>query len=344
MVDETGVYRRLAEKLNYAPSSALFQGLLRQMLTPEDVRLMLALPASLEGLAEDLGQTPQTLEARLQELVTKGLVVRRRRGYTLPQNVPHLHDGVLTSSQVDPGVCDLWRELRQAEAQTWVNWLTERETIQFRVIPAWRALETVAPEEVLPWEDVRGIIDRAGLICLINCPCRMAMRRCDTPVETCLQFGRSAEYLLQTRGTGREITVTEALALVAQSMERGLVHIALNIASDPPSLCSCCADCCAIIEHLSTQGAMARGLAKSRYQAVVDHELCTGCQICVERCLFDAVEMKKSPPAKRLKAAVDAEKCYGCGECVVKCDVAAIVLKAVRPPEYILEPGKASLY
>ena len=77
-------------------------------------------------------------------------------------------------------------------------------------------------------------------------------------------------------------------------------------------------------------------VTKSRYQSSVDQDLCNGCQTCVDRCIFGAMEMVKVPGSKKLKAHVDPEKCYGCGSCVIKCPVeGAITLKAVRPKEYI---------
>lgn len=75
---------------------------------------------------------------------------------------------------------------------------------------------------------------------------------------------------------------------------------------------------------------------KSRYQSTVDPELCDGCQTCVERCIFGAIEMVRVPGSKKLKAYVDPDKCYGCGGCVIKCPVeGALTLKLVRPKEHI---------
>ena len=73
-----------------------------------------------------------------------------------------------------------------------------------------------------------------------------------------------------------------------------------------------------------------RTLKKSRFRAEIDPEACTGCQDCVERCFFDAIEMKKHPPEKKLKATVDPEKCFGCGLCAVVCDPGAITMKLAR--------------
>jgi NAD-dependent dihydropyrimidine dehydrogenase PreA subunit len=74
---------------------------------------------------------------------------------------------------------------------------------------------------------------------------------------------------------------------------------------------------------------------KSRYQAYVNEADCSGCQICVDRCLFDAIEMEKPLGSKKYKAVVYPEKCFGCGVCVIKCKPRALRMKAVRPPEFI---------
>ncbi|MCX5992106.1 MAG: 4Fe-4S binding protein [Chloroflexi bacterium] len=46
-------------------------------------------------------------------------------------------------------------------------------------------------------------------------------------------------------------------------------------------------------------------MEKSHLRADVDQDSCTGCQDCVERCFFNAIEMKKYPSAKKLKASVE---------------------------------------
>ncbi|MFA6100572.1 MAG: 4Fe-4S binding protein [Victivallaceae bacterium] len=54
--------------------------------------------------------------------------------------------------------------------------------------------------------------------------------------------------------------------------------------------------------------------------AVVDKELCIGCEACVGECPVDAIEMKDG------KACVN-DSCVDCGACVEVCPVDAITMQ-----------------
>jgi len=345
------VYAALAEKLNYPPSSERFQQVLRKLATLDEVRLMLDLPAPLEDLAQKLSITPTEVESNLDSLYRRGMLLpSRRTGYRLPQNAGQLHGSTTTAADefVDKELLDLWRDFRENESDVKrVDWLTRKGVPQWRVIPAWRALVAspgIAPGAILPHEDVRAILREVPAIAQIVCDCRRVIRAC--PVrspEVCLQFERHAEYHIG-RGSGVRLSVDEALERMEVAMDEGLVHIGLNVAAAPPSLCNCCNDCCDVILPLKRAGKLHEGLAQSRYQATVDRKTCDGCQVCVDRCLFDAISMSRATGSKRLKAQVDPEQCFGCGMCVIKCKPGALSLKAVRSPEHIPPPGQASWY
>ena len=55
--------------------------------------------------------------------------------------------------------------------------------------------------------------------------------------------------------------------------------------------------------------------------AVVDAELCTGCESCVDACPVEAIELQDDI------AVVDAETCTDCGECAEACPVEAITVE-----------------
>lgn len=53
-------------------------------------------------------------------------------------------------------------------------------------------------------------------------------------------------------------------------------------------------------------------------KAVVDHDICVGCEACVGTCPVSAISVTDG------KATVDADKCVECGACVATCPVSAI--------------------
>ena len=108
--------------------------------------------------------------------------------------------------------------------------------------------------------------------------------------------------------------------------------------------CNCCPCCCEVAHPYIEYGdeiTKPANLAPSRFRATVDPELCSGCQTCIERCHFNAIEMKKTPNSKKLKASVINEECMGCGLCVLKCEQGALTMEVVRPPEHIPTGGMA---
>jgi MinD superfamily P-loop ATPase len=76
-------------------------------------------------------------------------------------------------------------------------------------------------------------------------------------------------------------------------------------------------------------------MTPNRFLAVVEEEKCNGCGICVQRCPFDAVEMKPGAAPEELISSVNAERCKGCGLCIITCKPNALTYKIVRPPEYL---------
>ena len=66
-------------------------------------------------------------------------------------------------------------------------------------------------------------------------------------------------------------------------------------------------------------------------EALIDAELCDGCQDCIEECVYDAIEMVRGARGKRLKAVVDPVTCCGCLACAGICPQDGIEMKDLRP-------------
>jgi heterodisulfide reductase subunit A-like polyferredoxin len=76
---------------------------------------------------------------------------------------------------------------------------------------------------------------------------------------------------------------------------------------------------------------VANVVARSAFVNQVDQDLCIGCELCLERCQFDALSMDGK------MARVDSARCVGCGVCAIACDQDAIRLVR-RAVEQILPP------
>jgi formate hydrogenlyase subunit 6/NADH:ubiquinone oxidoreductase subunit I/predicted transcriptional regulator len=328
------VYTELNARLNYPPSER-FRRVLQKLVSLEEGKLLLELPAEPAELARKFGLDEETAQRKLQEFMERGLVIRTSKGlFCFPHDMTQLHDANLSSAEkwVDTELLDLWKEFRDGEwAETMAGGLGESYVQFIKVLPAWKAMER-SPDlgELLPEEDIRELIGGADPVSVVPCTCRRSIRNCDLPVDVCLQFNRGADYAIN-RGAGRRISAEEAIAIAGEAEEAGLVHTwASGLQRRLTAICNCCRDCCDIFAIGMKAGNIEQILEKSRFRAEVDQDLCTGCQDCVERCFFEAIEMEKSPSSKKLKATIEEGKCFGCGLCAVTCEPEAITMKLVQ--------------
>lgn len=333
-IDEA--YHEVAERMGHSGSEPLVE-ILTKVMTPQEARFLLELPASNADLAAKFNQDEKTIESTIHHLARRGLVVASRKGFRLARDPGPLADNTLASAPefIPPGLADLWKDFY--EAGWWretVEAVSMAENPFNRVIPAQKS--TPPGVDLLPSETVRGIVEAQQLISLVNCSCRVMLRNCDHPVRTCIHFGRRAEYDL-FRGSGRRLSTDEAVAESLSAQESGLVTTTAN-SSMPEAvefICHCCGCCCLALECTIRTDNVTKVLSQSRFVARIDQQTCNGCQECVERCYFSAIDMERHPAFKRLKAIINPDKCMGCGLCVITCEVGAVTMECVRPPEHI---------
>ena len=350
---EKDAYSKLMERHGY-PNSERYRRIMEYLMTPQQARIAEELPAPLEKLAPKLQLPVRTIESELDQLYIKGVVFPRnfqtREGYRFARSVGQFHDATQSSIKTDPlrerSLFELWEDFCHAEwyPDTAAE-MARRQIPNLRVVPAYQAIKDIPG--ILPCEDIREILKAAPLIAVCVCSCRQREGAMGHPcnrsgAENCIQLARGAEYVIN-RGSGRRLSYEEALAMMDADEEDGLVHQWVNsTAKVINTMCSCCRDCCIMRVPLDEHGVhVGKVWAKSRFEARVDWDLCNGCQDCVERCLFDAIEMVKPEDSKKYKAMVDAEKCWGCGVCVLGCAAGALSMALVRPPEHIPQAAPA---
>lgn len=336
-----GEYRqRLAERLGKGDSPAL-RKILGSAMTEEEAGFVLDLPAPMPELAAKYGMDESAVEAKLLGLARRGLVFKSGKDLCATEHLVVLHDGIMSSApeHIPAGMDKLWMELYEGEG--WVNDLGSRQarpsTPLFRAVPV---LNAVGPDTtLLAHEDLAEII-RAhdDLIAIRNCCCRVAAKKCDHPVQACVQFGARAEFEIE-RGSSRKFSADEAIAVALEAGNSGLVPMIANGSSikDMDFICFCCGCCCVGLNPGMRSGTLAKGIAPSRFVSTVDADKCIACEECVQRCAVKAIEMQDGV------AVIDRNKCLGCGACVLSCPVdGGMAMEMVRPPEFIPQQNLTS--
>jgi NAD-dependent dihydropyrimidine dehydrogenase PreA subunit len=341
-MSENDIYVQLAKKIS-APTSRRFLTILNTMLTPEEARICLELyiPATIPELASALGVDEKSLPDKLDNLVNRGIITRGKTQFAFHTTLLGFHHD-LADTGVHAGpyamsqkIKDLWADFFYNEwAADWVKMADDRKKAGIRghmLTPAIGALElspNIKPEQILPQENWKLQIETAKRRIVAPCGCRTLWGKCDHPRLTCFAvFDNSrGEYYLDKPGRLlKELSVEETMAIVRANEEIGLIHW---------GVCYCCTDACEMM-YSYTKYNRTDLVEANRFQAAVNEEKCVGCQDCMEKCMFNAIEMRKSPGSKKLKASIVAENCKGCGVCVVGCKQKALRLEIVKPPEYI---------
>ena len=350
MGNENDVYSKLAINWNLPGSQRLIR-LMEIGFTPGEGELLLGLTwwMTPRELAQKLKADEKTLQPKLDDLMKRGWL-RSRKGYY--NSSPNMLSTIPVSAL--PGVPEdklnaLWKdfyrsgEYQKSSVDAWIIRLAATGHAVHRIIPARKALRAspnLLPDQILWYEDMEQMLKRAKIITGGRvCSCRRIWGVCDSPVG-CMGWAYE-ERPMRASPYSRKLTLEEALALVDEAEEYGNVNVPANC-SETEMTCFCCPCCCHVLQSGMEHGRpyknydkLQAGTAPSRFQPVIDQKLCNGCQTCVERCHFNAIEMQKSLNSKKMKAHIINENCMGCGLCVFKCPQLAIMLEIVRPPEHI---------
>jgi Pyruvate/2-oxoacid:ferredoxin oxidoreductase delta subunit len=323
-------YTSLTKKI-IGQESAMLDSIWEILAGPEEAAVLDMLPRSVEEVASETGMSVDKAGDMLAGLFHKGVafegVKDGKKFFRIPRHIIQFHDASLLWKEAPQKLFDMWAEYMDTDYRAMLD-----KMVDFKVPSFMRVLainETVEKKsQVLGYEDAVGILKNAQTIAVTSCVCRKSVRKCDNPIEICLQVNRGAEYNIK-RGTGRAITLDEALDMLKLAEEKGLVHMTENLADGSNVICNCCSCCCEILKYAlipRTRGVV----APSRFLASVDAAECIFCDGCADICPMKAITSDSENPA-----VVDSEVCIGCGVCAAACPVNCISLVEVRPADFI---------
>lgn len=336
------VYQELASRIN-AGESKIIPGLLEMLADETDAKILLALPAGIEALADKFGISAKEAAERIHEMYLRGVVFPNKKTspttYRMAKDVLHLHDTSVQWKKAPEKFRDLWQEWVEKEFSTFSKMFHEMRKGKkplSRIIPAnvWAEPKST----VLPFDNLKEIVYNAKSLAVLPCTCRIKAKKCNHTLEACVVLNKSADYNIE-RGTGRKIDAAEAMEIFEKCEKEGLVHLTgANSQNDPgPLICNCC-PCCCMSLPLMMQGYAVND--PSRFCAKVDEGACSGCQTCIDVCHFSAIGVRDEGSGQ---VAVDALKCMGCGICASACPENAIEMIEARPPDFVPVEG-GSIY
>jgi Na+-translocating ferredoxin:NAD+ oxidoreductase subunit B len=332
------IYQKLREKLDqYSCGFPLTESgvefkILEKIFTPEEAEMFLTLNLNLETgeeIARRLGRDVDSVVSLLNQMREKGNVFCWHRGEEVKYGaVPYILG--LYEFQLNKMDRELAEWCEQYFDEALLNRMGSVEPLM-RAIPINRSLEV--PHLVATYEDSRAIIKNKKLISLARCICRVQQglvdKGCGKPVEVCLSFGASAQHYID-QGMGRPVSVDEALKVLDEAEDAGLVIQPSN-SQNPGGLCCCCGDCCGILRGLNRMPRPA-DVVISNYLAQADPDLCSGCEICLDRCQMGAITLTDDHIAR-----IDLDRCIGCGLCVTQCATGALHLE-MKPVDQRYNP------
>jgi Na+-translocating ferredoxin:NAD+ oxidoreductase subunit B len=314
-----------------APESAVFDKILRLLFSPQEASLAIHMnfsPKPLAAIATASDITTEEARQMLEAMAGRGVVFSREKdgnfSYGLLPTIPGLFEYPFLKGKDTPvleELGELWQEYhREGLGASFAG----SQTPLTRIIPVG---ESLAPQDrIHPYEEVAKLIGMVDFIALARCACRVSVGACNAPQEVCFFFDAPARFLVE-KGFAREINRDEAIRVLDQAEEAGLVHTSSNSMDRPAFICNCCKCCCTILRGM-TQLRLPHAFAVSAYISSVHKDECTGCGICAdERCPVGAIKMTDDV------ADIDSGMCIGCGLCVTACPVNALVLdRRDNPP------------
>ena len=328
------VYVQLANALDRLPNgfprteSGVELEILKNIFTPEEAKIASKLGRKMESYVDIstlIGLDSDIAKVKLSEMATKRLLWKTEK-----EGTPHFRLAPwivgIYEAQLEKMDHEFAHLVEEYFHEGGMEGLMKPLPSLHRVVPAQSAVKS---EWILPYDDVKAIINSSKSFGVRECICRKQQdyigRKCEFPLDNCFNF--SSRERAPRPG---DISKEDALALLDKAEEIGLVHTVSNVMEGLSYVCNCCGCCCGILRGVAEFG-MENSVAQANYYGVVDEWECNGCGVCEKRCHVGAISIKDG------LAVVVKDKCIGCGLCVTGCSTGAARLE-LKPENERIDP------
>jgi ferredoxin len=328
----TDIYRSLQERLDLysmgfpKADSGIDIEILKYLFSEEEASLALGLTHSLElpkDIAERIDMPVEELSLKLDDMAEKGLIFRlKKSGASKYGAIPFVHG--IFEFQVKSLKPDLARMVGDYFDEAFDVAMQKSADHFLRVIPVNKSIEV--KNQIASYDDAVSILKSKDQIVVTDCICRKRKividEGCGKTLEACFMFGSMGKYYLD-RDIGRVVSLEEATAILKDCHDAGLVTQPAT-SQNPAGMCNCCGDCCAVLGAIKRHPNPSE-IIFSNHIVNAEKELCTECELCLERCQMEALVLNDDG------IEVIENRCIGCGLCVTICPSEA--LKLVEKPE-----------
>ena len=357
-IDSKGIFRKLGRKIDNlslrAPWNETFYELLKMLYSEKEADVLVKMPYGLSDLnrvARVTKYESSELSKILEGLCSKGLVMDLWFNDAYHYMPSPIMIGIFEFTMMRTGegvdskaLAHVFNQYLNADngALYAMNAKKGNKVSVLRALPHWDAIDASEYMEVLDYEKAASIIESSEKFSIGICSCRheklhIGEKKCDVPLEKCSSFDHAADYLVRNK-LAREVSRSEMMENLAQSIEMKLVLCADNVKRNVTFICHCCKDCCNALAGISKFG-YPNTVVTSSLIAKNDPDTCLGCGKCAEACPIDAITMIPidQPQTKKKKdVLIDTAICLGCGVCALSCNKSAVSL--VRREKRVLHP------
>jgi NAD-dependent dihydropyrimidine dehydrogenase PreA subunit len=330
----TDAYIQLADALDRLPNgfprteSGVELEILKRVFTNEEAEIACRLGQDMESyidISEKIGLDSEIVKEKLSSMAKKEMLWNTKKEETPHYRLAPWIVGIY-EAQLETMDHEFAHLVEEYLHEGGMEGLMKPLPSLHRVVPAQSAVKS---EWILPYDDVKAVINSSNSFSVRECICRKQQdyvgRKCEFPLDICILF--SSRERAPRQG---DISKDEALALLDKAEEIGLVHTVNNVMDGLSYVCNCCGCCCTFLRGVAEFG-IENSVAQANYYGVVDEWECNGCGVCEKRCHMNAISIKDG------LAVVEKDNCIGCGLCVTGCSTGAARLE-LKPENERIDP------